>query len=215
MNIAIFASAFYPSLGGVEELCRQLAHEYRRRKMGIIVVTNRWPRDLPSFEEYEGILVYQVAMRVPDGGMKAKVNYHLTHRSIHSQTARILRKHAIELIHLQCVSCNALYAMHAAKKLNIPLVATLQGELTMDARHIFEKSAYAQGLMRDIIDHADGLTGCSGKTVTDAANFRGRTLPRAKVVFNGANLDDFQSATPHQHNRPYIFAMGRLAAQKG
>src|SRR4051812_27723439 len=28
MNVAIFASAFYPHVGGVEELCRQLAHAY-------------------------------------------------------------------------------------------------------------------------------------------------------------------------------------------
>ena len=47
MTVALFASAFYPHVGGVEELCRQLAHEYRARGDGIAVFTERWPRTLP------------------------------------------------------------------------------------------------------------------------------------------------------------------------
>ena len=65
MNIALFASAFYPHVGGVEELVRQLAREYNARGDKAIVLTNRWPRDLPAHEEYEGIPVYRLAMRAP------------------------------------------------------------------------------------------------------------------------------------------------------
>jgi len=41
VTIAIFASAFYPHVGGVEELCRQLALELRRRGHRAIILTNR------------------------------------------------------------------------------------------------------------------------------------------------------------------------------
>ena len=75
MNIAIFASAFYPHVGGVEELVRQLAHEYKRRGLGVIVLTHRWPRSLPVFEEFEGIPIYRLAMRVPEGGAKEQTLY--------------------------------------------------------------------------------------------------------------------------------------------
>ncbi|MGC8625927.1 MAG: glycosyltransferase, partial [Phycisphaerae bacterium] len=67
MNIAIFASAFYPSLGGVEELCRQLALELMRQGHGVIVLTNRWPRDLPANESIDGITVYRLPFRLPEG----------------------------------------------------------------------------------------------------------------------------------------------------
>ena len=80
MNIAIFASAFYPHVGGVEELCRQLAHANRRSGAGTVVLTNRWPRTLVEFEEHEGFPVYRVAMRVPDGSWKARLNCRLKHR---------------------------------------------------------------------------------------------------------------------------------------
>jgi len=65
MNVAIFASAFYPSLGGVEELVRQLAHEYRRQGIETIVLVNRWPRSMPAEEVIEGIPVYRLSMRLP------------------------------------------------------------------------------------------------------------------------------------------------------
>ena len=67
-----FASAFYPHVGGVEELVRQLAHAYRRRGMSPIVLTNRWPLSLPAYECYEDIPVYRFILRVPDGNIRAQ-----------------------------------------------------------------------------------------------------------------------------------------------
>ena len=54
MKIALFPSAFHPHLGGVEELTRQLAHALTRREHQVIIVTQRWPRDLPAMETFEG-----------------------------------------------------------------------------------------------------------------------------------------------------------------
>jgi hypothetical protein len=92
MNIAIFASAFHPSLGGVEEVCRQLALEYQRRGMGVIVLTNRWPRGLPAFESIEGIDVHRLVMRVPTSSAKSKISYALTGASVRWAMLGILRK---------------------------------------------------------------------------------------------------------------------------
>ena len=46
--IVLFAAAFHPHVGGVEEICRQLSLDYRRREMSVAAVTNRWPRYLQS-----------------------------------------------------------------------------------------------------------------------------------------------------------------------
>ena len=144
MNIAVFASAFYPSLGGVEELVRQLIHDYQGREdITAHVFTNRWPRSLPAFERYDGIDVHRVAMRVPDGSLKAHISYHLTQRSVREAMLELLRKHKIDLLHVQCVSSSAYYALMAKKHLGLPLVVTLQGELTMDATGLFQKWASA------------------------------------------------------------------------
>ena len=75
--------------------------------------TNRWPRDLAAYEVYEGIQVYRVPMRVPEGSMKAKVNYRLTHRGIKRRLVDILRKERSDVLHVQCVSSSGVYARHA------------------------------------------------------------------------------------------------------
>ncbi len=192
LNVAIFASAFSPSLGGVEELCRQLALELMRQGHGVIVLTNRWPRDLPATASIDGISVYRLPFRLPEGSAKAAINYHLTHRRVEQDMLTILRSHHIDMLHVQCVSSNAHYAMIAQEKLGLPLVVTLQGELTMDANQIFQKSPQAQEILRRALDRAQVITGCSGKTLRDGEEFYGRPFEeRGRVIFNGVNLADF------------------------
>ena len=195
MRIAIFASAFHPSLGGVEELCRQLALELMRQGHGVIVLTNRWPRDLPAAASIDGIPVYRLPFRLPEGSAKAAINYHLTHRRVERDMLAILRSHHIDMLHVQCVSSNAHYAMIAQNKLGLPLVVTLQGELTMDANQIFQKSPQAQEILRRALDRAQVITGCSGKTLRDGEEFYGKPFgDHGRVIFNGVNLADFAVA---------------------
>lgn len=216
MNIAIFASAFHPHFGGVEELCRQLAHELKRRGHGVIVLTNRWPRDLPEHEVFEGIPVYRLPFRLPEASLKAKVSFHLTHRAVRRRMLRILREHRVEVLHVQCVSSNAHYAVHARRELGLPLVVTLQGELTMDAAQIFQRSELARSVLREALTEADVITACSDKTLKDGEDFYGRPFgERGRVIFNAARVDEFADATPYEHGRPYIFAIGRVVPQKG
>jgi glycosyltransferase involved in cell wall biosynthesis len=200
MNIALFASAFYPSLGGVEELCRQLALELLRQGHGVIVLTNRWPRDLPATETLDGVPVYRLPFRLPEGSAKAAINYHLTHHRIEREMLGILRSHKIDLLHVQCVSSNAHYAMIAQEKLELPLVVTLQGELTMDANQIFQKSPQAREILRQSLDQADVITACSGKTLRDGEEFYGKPFgDRGRVIFNGVNLAEFGASMNTDH----------------
>ena len=217
LKTAILPSAFYPSLGGVEELVRQLSHEFLRRNRTPIILANRWPRSLPTHEQFEGIPLYRAPFRVPCGSFRARFNYWLTHSMIRRQVIRILRGHTIEMIHVQCVSGATLYALHAKRQLGLPLVVTLQGELTMDADRVFERDAFTREILRTALREADVITGCSAKTLADAEAFAGQTVfgDRARVIFNGASVDDFRLATPYNHPRPYVLALGRLVHQKG
>ncbi len=216
MNIALFASAFHPSLGGVEELCRQLAMELMRQGHGVIVLTNRWPRDLPATDTIDGISVYRLPFRLPEGSAKAAINYHLTHRGIEREMLSILYKHSIDLLNVHCVSSNAHYAMIAQKKLNLPLVVTLHGELTGDANQLFEKSPRARRILELALKNAEMITACSANTLKEAESFYGKSLAgKSRVIFNGVNLTDFAGTRPHGHPRPFILGVARLVGQKG
>jgi glycosyltransferase involved in cell wall biosynthesis len=216
MKIALFPSAFHPSLGGVEELVRQLAHELVRQGHEVIIVTNRWPRNLPRHERFEGLDVFRFPTRIPIDSLKSKINYRLTHRKIVASISRLLRDRRVEVVNAHCVSCVTEYAMRSASQLGLPTVVTLQGELTMDPSQIFQKRADAAERFKQSLRDADVVTAVSGKTLSDAEAFSGFALgSRGRVIFNGANGGDFEGATAYRHGRPYVYAMGRLVAEKG
>ena len=216
MNIALFASAYHPHLGGVEEACRQLAAEYRRRGVGVVVVTDRWPRSLEKFEEVEGVPVYRPPLRAPEPSAKARLTYRLTHRAIRREVAGVLRRHRVDLVHVQCVSSNGHYGRLAAVDLGVPLVVTAQGERTMDATGLYERSAFANATLRALLDEADHVTACSRHTLDDLEQYWGWPLgERGSVVHNGIRLADFDCVEPHRHDRPYALAIGRHVPQKG
>jgi glycosyltransferase involved in cell wall biosynthesis len=216
MNVAIFPSAYYPSLGGVEELVRQLAHEYRRQGIETIVLVNRWPRTMPAEETIEGTRVYRLAMRLPEYNLQVRANYFLAYPWTRARMLGILRRHKIDLLHVQCVSANGHYASIAARALNLPLIVTSQGERTMDAERVYQKSTFINAVLRRALAQADRVTACSRDTLEDLEQFTGAPFgTRGSVIYNGVRLEDFQAAEPYRHPRPYILAIGRHVWQKG
>lgn len=215
MRIVLIPSAFHPSLGGVEELTRQLAHAHRAAGHEVIVVTERWPRDLPAAELFEALDVRRFPMRVPTGHWRANLSYAMTHRRVRQAVAQAVDRFGADVLHVQCVSSTTLYALEAKRMLGLPLVVTLQGELSMDAAGIFDRPGIAQEIMRRALDEADYVTACSRQTLEEAEGFIGRKLPRAKVVYNGIDTREFAFATPFEHPRPYVLAIGRHVPQKG
>ena len=222
MKTAIFASAFHPSLGGVEELVRQLAHAFGRGGHEALILTQRWPRDLSAVENYEGLRVFRFPFRtgLESGSMavrlKAEATMRLTKPGIHRQIATLLEREKVDIVHVQCVSSSAIYALESARRLDLPFVVTLQGELTMDATQLFQRSPQARQMMRDALENAHAITGCSGQTVAEAQEFFGQPFgQRARTLYNGIRLADFQNVAPHPHPRPYILGIGRHVPQKG
>src|SRR5690606_8192780 len=125
---------------------------YRKRSVKAIVLTNRWPRSLPEHEVYEGIELYRLPMRVPEGSAKAHFSYHLTRHAIFRQMLGILKQHNTQAIHVQCVSSNGYYALEASRVLNLPLIVTSQGERTMDASNIYGTSEFLNSTLRLLLD---------------------------------------------------------------
>lgn len=216
LRVAIFASAFYPHSGGVEELVRQLCHEFPHHGVEPLVLTDRWPRNLPRHEYYEGIPVYRLPMRMPDWNARIRLVHRLTFPITRSRMLTILRSHRADLIHVQCAGSNGLYALAAHDSLGLPLVLSVQGERTMDANRIYEKLPSLNRTLRRLVTCASAITGCSRDTLADLETWWGQPLgPRASVMYNGIRLDDFAGTAPHAHPRPFILGIGRVVPQKG
>lgn len=215
-RVAIFSSAFAPSLGGVEELVRQLSLQLEREGVQSVVCTNRWPRDLPKREKVGGVEVWRFPFRMPWGGLRSRVSFPLCAPQTVREIVASLRIWKAELVHVQCASVNAWYGVQAAKNLGLPLVVSLQGERTMDADQIYQRSPLFNRLLRACLWSADQITACSRATMDDVDRYLGGVLSeRCRVIYNGVGEDAFESGAVWPHPRPYVLAMGRLVAQKG
>lgn len=217
MNIAIFASAFYPHFGGVEEACRNLTLEYRRRGHGAYVVTSRHPHDLPVREKVEGVDVWRFPLEMPRAHPVGLARFLRTFPGELRAITRLLREQRTDIIHVQCVGPNGFYALWAARATGLPLVVTTQGERTMDAGRLYQKSAVANWTLKTLLRRADYVTACSRQTLDDAEQFAG--LPpgaKSRPVYNGIAPEEFAANTvPFVHPRPYILGIGRVVPQKG
>lgn len=217
MNIAIFASAFYPHFGGVEEACRHLALEYQRRGHGADIVTTRHPQDLPAQETLQGINVWRFPFEMPRAHPLGLARFARSFPAERRAVARLLKARGTEMIHVQCVGPNGFYALWAAQDTGLPLVVTTQGERTMDAGRLYQKSIAANWTLRQLLRRADYVTACSQQTLDDAKEFAGFSLDaKSGPVYNGIALDEFDAeAAPYAHPRPYILGIGRVVPQKG
>ncbi len=215
-RIALFPSAFHPSLGGVEELTGQLALNFVKRGLEVMIFTNRWPRGLPCKEQWRGIALRRLPFRLPENGMKSWMGSFLTRRLVCRDLSEQVRAFRADVIHIQCLSSNGWYASAVAAQLGVPLVATAQGELTMDAGELYQKSPLHNRLLEVSIGGAQRVTGCSKSTLGDLEAFFGRPFGmRGAVVHNGVGLEAFESGPSWVHTGPYFLGIGRIVPQKG
>lgn len=215
-RIAIFPSAFHPSLGGVEELTGQLAIHLREVGVSSIICTNRWPRRLPSFERWKGFDLHRFPFRLPDGGLKSKLSFRLSARRILKAVRDTVSAFGADAIHVQCVSSNAWYAWQTARTLRIPLIVSVQGERTMDAQNLYGRSPVQNRILKNVLYSANKITACSRSTLADLIGYHGMPFgERASVIYNGVNPIEYRPRKMDENSSPYFFAMGRMVPQKG
>lgn len=215
-RVVLAASSFAPHKGGVEELVRQLARQQAKDGESPRVVTMRWPKSLPSSEVIEGIPVRRFLYRSPEGRFSRRVIAWMTMPVTIAAVALELRRSRAQLVHVQCVSSAAWFVEKAARLLGLPLVVTMQGELTMDATQVYERSAFLRKTLQHLLRTADAVTACSRHTLEEAEAWAGIDLgDRGAVVYNGVRLSDFDDVEPALRSRPFVFAVGRHVHQKG
>lgn len=215
-SVALFPSSFAPHLGGVEELSKRLVLHLRARGSDAVVVTNRFPRTLPAREHIESIPVYRERFRFPEPKPKHLAGWVVGTRATRRGVRDVLARHHSDVVHVQCVSSNGYYAHRAALRADLPLVVSLQGELTMDANQIYQHSATMRRTWRRLLAAADVVTGCSQQVVDEAIAAYGDGLAdKARVVRNGTDVVRVRAAEPERRDRPYVLGIGRFVPQKG
>jgi glycogen synthase len=214
VRILLAPSAYYPHVGGIEELTRQLALTFEARGHEAAVLTNRWPPGVPRSEVRDGIGVTRLRFPLPAKRLTTALHFLAASPAAVGALVRLIHRWRPDVVHVIGAGPPSAYfaALHA--RLRPPLVFTAQGELTFDAHRVFERSATLLAALRRMLRQADAVTACSAFVMRDLeklAEIRGRSY----VIPNGVAPGDFANVTPEKRWDPYVLAVGRLVPQKG
>lgn len=214
-RILLLPSAFHPHKGGVEELTRQLALTYRRSGNPVLIVAPRWPRSLPSAEEFDEIRLRRIAMPMPSAHLRSLISFCLRSIPAGLHLLYIATRWRPDLVHVMCVGPNGLYALVLARCLRLPVIVTSQGEQTMDATGLYQRSRAQRWVLRRLLRRADAVTACSADALANLKRF-GTWDVTSEVIPNGISPEEATLASEQSpHPRSYIFALGRQVQNKG
>ena len=209
MRIAIVASDYAPTVGGVQTAVRNIAHHAARMGHAVTILSALPPGDVPPIEMVAGIRVH----RFPWG---RRPLWSLPFRAIRTLwgMARALRAFQPDLVYVHFLSINALWVLLLHYVLRFRLVASARGN---DIQGIPLRSWLQRWMLVRLFHRADAVLFCSSYVQRDAAPYLRHVSPRALVgvVGDGFNADEFEGRNAYAHLAPYVLAMGRLVGKKG
>src|SRR5579864_1748102 len=222
MNVVLFTSSYAPRVGGLETAVARLARELISAGHHVTVVTNRYPRHLARFEHIEGVPVHRILFPAPYVPVAEWGRTHLAKALLLLALAPaallrlglLLRSLRPDVVNVHYLSSAAMYvaALARLRLLRAPLVISCHGsDLTTVPYPTGSKL-----LSRWALSQAAVVTACSA----DLARYVSMMTRRgagtgARVVYNGADVDEFAGVAPYSQGRPYILGAGRLTEKKG
>jgi len=218
LRILIVTARYAPHVGGLETVVREVAAQLRQEGHTISLVTNRFPRTLPKYEEIENIPVRRLFFLVP------KLSYLRSGHLVEwlaglaflpltlIQLLRILLTYRPDVVNLHYLGSPAFFLLVLHYLLHFRLVVSLHGG---DVDGEPYQSRFNRWLFEALLDRATKVTACSQVLLDHALGLAPRILPKSSVIHNGVNTQLFESAKIYDHTRPYLFAVGQLSQHKG
>ena len=208
-------SAYYPHVGGIEELTRQLALALHARGHEAAVLTNRWPNGVVESEVLDGVDVTRLRFPLPALRLTSAARFLIAAPSAARAVAGQVRKWRADLVHVIGGGPQSVYIGMLARRLGAPLVFSTHGELSFDAQRAFERSAILRAGLRRTVRQARIVTACSTFTLKNLETFVKPECPSV-VIQNGVDPEEFAHKSDVENGfEPYVLAVGRLVPQKG
>ncbi len=140
-RILLCPSAYYPSFGGVEEICRNLANELAHSGFSVAIAVNRWPAGASRSEIVGGIPIYRFDLGAPS---KTNLDWLWQMPQAAADFHRFVSKWDPDIIHVICPSTNSFYIWLEQLIKRRKLLLTFQGELFMDNFNLYGQSKICQ-----------------------------------------------------------------------
>jgi len=216
MKILLWPSSFAPNIGGVERVTATVARLLQAGGHEAVVLTTRWPKPLPRDEVIGGIHVSRLDFPLPARNVGSTVRFAASVLPALLRLNRMVSSFAPDVIHVHCVSGQAMYRMLAPAVRGCPMVVTLHGEQHGDAEAVFQRSPLLRWLLRRTLAQAAAITACSTPVLDAAVALLTESPTLATVVPNGIEIPAILAARqPETLISCDVFAAGRLNDVKG
>lgn len=200
MNVVQVIPRYHPRTGGVQTHVRELSERLVERGHEVAVLTT--DRDGSRRERIGGVDVRRYRAVGPGDAYHFAPGVAPAAARADADVVHVHNYHALTFV----------FGAMGAVAAGTPLVATPH-------YHGESDSALRSGLLAPYRVPAGWALRRAAATMTVSAWERDRLRDRfgvdATVVPNGLDVERFADAKPHEHDRPYLFAIGRLVEYKG
>lgn len=213
MRFLLVPNTYHPILGGVQTVTHNLALNLLKSGHEVQVVTNRYPRSLPSEEVMDGVSVRRLLFLSPavDALKRGRADLFLASFYFYPSSLwrlrNLMRHFRPDVVNVHFPDHQNLFVLALRREFEFRLVVSLHGDE-------IERSIPARSLP-SILRAADAVTACSQHLLEQALQLEPSIAGKAHVVHNGIDPKRFVDKNRHAHPRPYALAFGRLTHKKG
>lgn len=228
MQILLIPSSYPPVLGGLQAVVHTLARNLLRQQHKVRVITNRYPRSLPTQEVIEDVAVERrhflrprktdLTNWRPDLFLSSLFFYPATRMYLH-RTMRDLRP---DVVNVHFPDAQIPFILALRRHFDFRLVVSLHGhdiERCSSASNAGgvngSASASGRNLLRLILKESDAITACSANLLASVEQLLPAIKQKSYVIHNGVDLEAFKTNASYRHIRPYLLSYGRLTFKKG
>ncbi|MEB3258929.1 MAG: glycosyltransferase family 4 protein [Cyanobacteriota bacterium] len=202
MKVLYWTQRFWPHIGGVEVHASRFLPEMVRRGHEFRVITSPGGRDLPPFQEVEGIPVhrfrFEEAFQKKDPGLMAHLR---------REVGALKQSFQPDLVHLHLTDPSVIFHLMTRHLHPCPTLLSLRVSLEGDLQR-------PDSLMVRSLTAADWITGNTVSVLGTVHQQLPDTLARSSVILNA--LDPPASAPPPlPWDPPVLLLLGRLVPEKG
>jgi glycogen synthase len=224
MRILMLSASYLPVLGGLQTAVHALARQFRARGHDVRVVTNRYPRRLPTSENTDGVSVerwqflapmwHDVLAGRPDLFVAGFYHY----PKVLGRLGHLLRTFRPDVVNIHFPDSQIPFLLPLCRARAFRLVMSLHGNEVMRYTGGEGISTVPEHLgrgLKALMCEADAVTACSPDLLAAAARLEPSVAGKGVAIYNGIDPERFVDKTPYVHRRPYILAYGRLTRKKG
>lgn len=231
LNILLMTSSYAPVLGGLQTVTQALARDLAREHR-VNVVSQRYPRSLPSIEIIDGIKINRWLFLWPEVQrlfsrpiLFCASLYYCAYTIIHLKI--MMNQFNPDVVNVHFPDAQTPFVLWLRRHFLFRLVVSLHGdeidrwfkndgnlpfwEGNKSNKQLHRKIFRLQKLLRE----ADAVTACSKNILEKAIKLESSVAIKGHVIYNGIDVSRFNDKTGYKHVRPYIFAFGRLTKKKG